>query len=327
MNILLTGGAGYIGSHVSLALINEGHKVTIIDDLSTGHKALIPKKAKFLQCNISDNKKIANLIKNNNFDALIHFAGFVQVEESIKYPKKYFANNTFNSIKLFETCFENNLKKIIFSSTAATYGNQGKNKPIAETNKLNPLNPYGESKLRTENYLLENKNRFNYIILRYFNVAGADPDLRSGLISNKTTHLIKITSEVATGKRDKVIIYGKDYNTPDGTAIRDYIHVSDLADIHLKSLEYLINTKQSNIFNCGYGKGYSVKEVIDTANKITDNLIKYKYGNKRKGDAAIVVSDISKLLNFIDWQPKYNDLNFIIKTAINWETKLDAKNK
>ena len=177
-----------------------------------------------------------------------------------------------------------------------------------------------------ESYLLENKNRFNYIILRYFNVAGADPDLRSGLISNKTTHLIKITSEVATGKRDKVIIYGKDYNTPDGTAIRDYIHVSDLADIHLKSLEYLINTKQSNIFNCGYGKGYSVKEVIDTANKITDNLIKYKYGNKRKGDAAIVVSDISKLLNFIDWQPKYNDLNFIIKTAINWETKLDAKN-
>ena len=171
------------------------------------------------------------------------------------------------------------------------------------------------------------KKNLNYIILRYFNVAGSDPKMRSGLISNKTTHLIKITSEVATGKRDKVIIYGKDYNTPDGTAIRDYIHVSDLADIHLKSLEYLINTKQSNIFNCGYGKGYSVKEVIDTANKITDNLIKYKYGNKRKGDAAIVVSDISKLLNFIDWQPKYNDLNFIIKTAINWETKLDAKNK
>ena len=152
MNILLTGGAGYIGSHVSLALINEGHKVTIIDDLSTGHKELIPKKSKFLQCNISENKKIANLIKNNNFDALIHFAGFIQVEESIKYPKKYFVNNTINSIKLFETCFENNLKKIIFSSTAATYGNQGKNKPIVETDKLNPLNPYGESKLRTENY-------------------------------------------------------------------------------------------------------------------------------------------------------------------------------
>tara|TARA_Y100000590_G_scaffold372143_1_gene435011 strand:- start:4506 stop:5486 length:981 start_codon:yes stop_codon:yes gene_type:complete len=325
VHILLTGGAGYIGSHACLALLDAGHKVTVIDNLSTGHKELIPTEASFLQCNINENDKISNLIRNNNFDALIHFAGFIQVEESVKNPKKYFENNTDNSIKLFETCYKNNLINIIFSSTAAAYGNQETSGPILETNKIQPLNPYGESKVRTENYLL-NANKFNFIILRYFNVAGADLHLRTGLISKKPTHLIKIASEVAVGKRDKIKIFGKDYNTPDGTAIRDYIHVTDLADIHLKSLEYLIKNLKSNIFNCGYGKGFSVKEVIDTANKITNNSIKYEFGNRRPGDAESLISDVSKLQNAINWKPHYNNLETIIESSIKWEKQLYAKN-
>ena len=326
MNILLTGGAGYIGSHVIFALLDNGHSVSVIDDLSTGHKDLLPDNIQFLECNINNKNKVASLIKQNNFDALMHFAAFIKVEESIKNPEKYFTNNTDNAINLFKTCFENNLKNIIFSSTAAAYGNPETNINIPETELLRPLNPYGESKIKTEKFLLQNKDNFKFIILRYFNVAGADPSLRTGLISKNATHLIKITSEVAVGKREKVTIFGNDYNTPDGTAIRDYIHVSDLADIHLKATEYLISNKKSNIFNCGYGKGYSVKEVVDITNKITGGTIKFKYGKRRLGDAENLVADTSKLHQYIDWAPKYNDLSIIIKTAINWERKLNAKN-
>ena len=326
MNILLTGGAGYIGSHVVLAFLDSGHSVSVIDDLSTGHKDLLPDNIQFLECNINNKNKVAALIKQNNFDALMHFAAFIKVEESIKNPEKYFTNNTDNAINLFNTCFENNLKNIIFSSTAAAYGNPETNINIPETELLRPLNPYGKSKIKTEKFLLQNKDRFKFIILRYFNVAGADSDLRTGLISKNATHLIKITCEVAVGKREKVTIFGNDYNTPDGTAIRDYIHVSDLADIHLKATEYLISNKKSNIFNCGYGKGYSVKEVVDITNKITGRIIKFKYGKRRLGDAENLVSDLSKLHQYINWAPKYNDLSTIIETAINWEKKLNAKN-
>jgi UDP-glucose 4-epimerase len=199
------------------------------------------------------------LIKKKKFDAIMHFAGYIQVEESVKFPKKYFENNTENSKKLFDICIRNNLLDIIFSSTAAIYGNSSKSNIISEDCKVNPLNPYGESKVKTEEYLIQqNSKKINFIILRYFNVAGADPKLRSGLISKESTHLIKIASEAAIGKRDKVIIFGNDYDTYDGTAIRDYIHVSDLADIHIKSLDFLLKKQQSQIFNCGYGKGYNL---------------------------------------------------------------------
>ena len=326
MNVLLTGGAGYIGSHVALKLIEEGHDVSIVDNLITGSENLIPKQASFLKCNINNKEKISNLLKNNKFDAIMHFAAFIKVEESVKNPNKYFKNNKDNAINFFETCYENKLTNLIFSSTAAVYGNNKTNKPMSEKMDLNPLNPYGKSKLDVENYLLKNSDRFNYIILRYFNVAGADPELRSGLISNKSSHLIKITSEVAIGKRKKITIYGNDYKTFDGTAVRDYIHVSDLADIHINILNFLKKNKVSNIFNCGYGKGYSVKEVIDAANNITNGSIKYEYGKRRLGDSEILISDVSKLNNLINWEPKYNNLNVILKKAIDWEKKINEKN-
>ena len=228
MKILLTGGAGYIGSHTSLALLDAGHKVTIIDNLSTGNKKLIPSNASFINCNINDVERISNLLNKQKFDALFHFAGYIQVEESTKFPEKYFNNNTENSKILLDNCIKHNLTNIVFSSTAAAYGNPIDNKPISEDSLLKPLNPYGESKIKTELYL-KNNSKLKYIILRYFNVAGADPKMRSGLISKKATHLIKIASEVAVGKRDKITIYGNDYPTSDGSAIRDYIHVSDLS--------------------------------------------------------------------------------------------------
>ncbi len=326
MKILLTGGAGYIGSHVLLSILRNNHDVCIIDDLSTGNKNLIPKNTRHINCNINNEELISNLLQKERFDILLHFAGFIKVEESVKNPDKYFKNNTENAIKLFETCYENGLKNIIFSSTAAAYGNPINSDSIQEDENLKPLNPYGLSKINTEKYLLKNKHKINSVILRYFNVAGADPDLRSGLISDEPTHLIKILSEVAIGKREKIFIYGNDYETKDGTAIRDYIHVSDLADIHLEVAKHLLDKNQSNIFNCGYGKGYSVLEVINAANKITNNKIKFEYTNRRAGDAEKLVSNVAKLHKHINWEPKFNNLDFIIQTAINWEKKINEKN-
>jgi len=323
MKVLVTGGAGYIGSHVAISLIESGYDVTVIDNLSTGNENLIPNKAEFIKCNMNELEKIESIIKKNNFSAIMHFAGSVKVDESIIFPDKYFTNNTKNSEKLFNICFRNNLSNVIFSSTAAVYGNVKQTGLISEKTKLEPLNPYGESKIRTEQYLLKQKSKdINYIILRYFNVAGADPQMRSGLISDKPTHLIKIASEAAVGKRKAVTIFGNDYNTPDGTAIRDYIHVSDLAGIHLKVFEFMIEKKQSEIFNCGYGKGFSVKEVLDVTSKICKKKINIQNGDRRIGDAEILVSDISKIKQMLDWTPKYNKLDFIIKTAIDWELKL-----
>ena len=322
-NILLTGGAGYIGSHVALSLIDKGHKVTIIDSLVTGNKKIIPKKANFVQSDIANIETLESLILNNKFDALMHFAAFVKVEESIDKSNKYFDNNVRKSKILFDTCVKNKLNNIIFSSTAAVYGNKSKF-PIVEDTALSPLNPYSHSKLLAEEYLekLSKENKANYIILRYFNVAGADPLLRSGLIAENPTHLIKVASEVVVKKRDYIEIFGNDYPTPDGTAVRDYISVSDLADVHVLSLDYLLDNNKSLIMNCGYGYGYSVKEILNKINLIIDNPLNIKIGKRRKGDAISLIADIQKIKKILKWEPKHNKLDDILKTAIKWEKKI-----
>jgi len=326
MNVLLSGGAGYIGSHAALSLLDKGHSVHIIDNLSTGSKLLIPKNAKFTNCNINDENKISDVIKSDKFDLLMHFAGFIQVEESVQQPEKYFENNTNNAIKFFNTCKNNGLNKLIFSSTAAAYGSVSEDKLIDEDTYLNPQNPYAESKIRTEKFLFDNQDKFKFIILRYFNVAGADKKLRSGQISKKSTHLIKVLSEVIVGKRDQIEIFGSDYNTPDGTAIRDYIHVSDLADIHSEIAKYLLENLETNLFNCGYGNGFSVLDVINAANNIYQNKIIYKFAKRRDGDVEKLISSNSKILNYINWKPKYNDLKEIINSSVRWEEKINASN-
>ena len=327
-NILLTGGAGYIGSHVANLLLDKGLNVSIIDNLITGNKKLIPSKANFYNCDIDDANSVQKIIKKNEFDIVMHFAGLIRVDESVKLPKKYHLYNYQKAKKFLNICFENNLKKVIFSSTASVYGNPEK-KNVSEKDKVNPLNPYAETKLKLENYLIKESKKQNvkYIILRYFNVAGADEKLRSGLISKFSTHLIKIASEVAVGKKDKLIINGDDYDTKDGSPVRDYIHVSDLADIHIVSARYLFNKNKSNIFNCGYGKGFTVKEVIKTYNKILDKKIKYEIGERRPGDSKLIVANPDKFKKIMKWKPKFNDLKYILKTAYSWEKKLNTKFK
>ena len=323
MKVLVTGGAGYIGSHVSHTLIDKGHKVTIIDNLITGYKELVPKDARLVVCDISDKKKVTEILKNDKFDLIMHFAGLIRVDESVKEPLKYKEYN-FNKAKIFlETCFKNNLNNIIFSSTASVYGNPT-NQKVSEDDELKPLNPYAASKLDLEKFIIEKSktDKIAYIILRYFNVAGADEKMRTGLKSKKSTHLIKIACEVAVNKKDQIIINGNDYNTCDGTPIRDYIHVSDLADIHLITGDYLVKNRKSNLFNCGYGKGYSVKEVIENFNEILDKKIKFKFGPRRPGDSMTIVANTEKFNKYFSWKPKFDNLKYILKTAIQWEKKI-----
>jgi len=321
-NFLLTGGAGYIGSHVAHKLIDEGHKVTIIDNLITGSKKIIPRKAKLIQCDISNKKEITKIIKNNKFDIAMHFAGLIRVDESIKFPKKYDDYN-YKKAKIFiETCFENNLKKIIFSSTASVYGNP-KGKKVSENDKLKPMNPYAKSKLKLEKFIIKKSKEDNikYIILRYFNVAGADSKKRTGMIAKASTNLIKVICEVASGKRKNFVINGNKFNTKDGTTIRDFIHVSDLAEIHNLSAKYLIKNKRSQIFNCGYGKGFSIMDVINNMNIILKNKLTFSVGKPRKKDIYFSVANTRKFNRYFKWKPKYNNLQFILKTALNWEKK------
>ena len=319
-SILVTGGAGYIGSHVANLLLDNDYNVTIIDSLITGNKQLVPKKANFFNCDVSDQKEVTKIINQKKFELVMHFAGLIRVDESVKEPDKYYEFN-YEKAKIFlNTCIKNNLKKIIFSSTASVYGNPKKDN-VSENDLLDPLNPYAKSKLKLENYLIEQskKEDIKYIILRYFNVAGADRKMRTGLISKHSTHLIKIASEVAIGKRDKIIINGDDYDTIDGTAVRDYIHVSDLADIHLISGKHLIANGESDIFNCGYGVGFSVKQVIENYNKILKKKIETTIGIRRTGDSKSVVANANKFYQKFLWEPKYNNLENILYSAYSWE--------
>ena len=323
-NILITGGAGYIGSHVAHLLIDKGYNVTVIDSLITGNKHLVPSKAKLEICDIADIYKISKIIQNNKFDLVMHFAGLIKVDESILYPEKY-NNYNYEKAKIFlDTCLDNQLNKIIFSSTASVYGNTTKDN-VSENDILNPLNPYALSKLKLENYIIDKSKNDNlkYIILRYFNVAGAEDKLRTGLIAKSSTNLIKVICEVATKKKDTLIINGNDYDTLDGTPIRDFIHVSDLAEMHYLSAKYLIKDKKSEIFNCGYGKGFSIMEVVNDMNKILQRTLPTTIGKRRDKDIKSSIANVQKFKNYFDWEPKFNDLKHILKTSYEWEKKLN----
>ena len=321
--ILITGGAGYIGSTVAHYMIDRGYSVTIIDNLITGDKKLVPKKAVLKICDISNKTKIKKIIQSDKFDYVMHFAGLIRVDESVKFPKKYIRNN-FEKTKIFlNTCFENDLFKIIFSSTASVYGDS-MNKKVSENHPINPKNPYAQSKLKVEKFIIDKSKSLpiKYIILRYFNVAGAEKKLRTGLKSNFSTHLIKIASEVALKKKKKLIINGDDYNTKDGTPIRDFIHVSDLAEIHYLSGKSLLNNQKSNIYNCGYGIGYSVKEVVEKFNKILKINLPVIVGPRRKSDSKYLISNPNKFKKKFLWRPKFDNLELIILSSLKWEKKL-----
>ena len=323
MKVLVTGGAGYIGSHVCNLLLDTGYEVTVIDSLITGNKNLIPKKAKLIISDIADEKKIENLITKEKFDIVMHFAGLIRVDESIKEPEKYHKFNYEKAKTFLNVCFKNGINKVIFSSTASVYGNP-KSEKVVESDPLNPLNPYADSKLKLEKFIETESEKFNakYIILRYFNVAGADEKLRCGLISKYSSHLIKVACEVAVGKREKIMINGNDYDTFDGTPIRDFIHVSDLADIHLVSAKHLVDNGKSEIFNCGYGKGYSVKEVIENFNQILNKKINFEMGPRRDGDSKMIIANPEKFEKFFAWKPKFDNIKYILKTAVDWEKKI-----
>ncbi|WP_051428175.1 MULTISPECIES: UDP-glucose 4-epimerase GalE [unclassified Lebetimonas] len=339
-SILVTGGAGYIGSHVvKLLLENSDYDVTVIDNLVSGFKDTIDtlktiRDFQFIEANLSNWNEIEGIFKTKQFDAIIHFAASLIVPESVEKPLKYYLNNTANTANLVNLAVKYGVEKFIFSSTAAVYGEPDikvkseklkvKNVGISEDFPTNPINPYGQSKLFSENIIQDaaKAHGLKYVIFRYFNVAGASPDLMIGQKTKNATHLIKVASECAVGKRDKMYIFGDDYPTPDGTCIRDYIHVVDLADVHINAIEYLDNNK-SDIFNVGYGRGASVKEVIDTMKKVSGVDFKAENAKRRAGDPAMLISDNSKIKEKMKWQPKYDDLGFICKSAYEWEKKLN----
>jgi len=319
-NIFVTGGAGYIGSHTVLSLKEKGYSVIVIDDLSSGHKELLPSDVPLIIGNAGNPTLIEKAIKEYKPEAIFHFAGSIDATESILKPEKYFENNFSVSKSLIETCISNNLNNFIFSSTAAVYG-IGENSPLAEDHKLEPINPYGESKLLVEKFLekISSKSKLKYISLRYFNVAGADPKGRTGEITTKATHLIEIASEVIAGKRDKLMVFGTDYDTPDGTCIRDYIHVSDLANAHIAALSDLMKNKKNRIMNCGYGRGFSVLEIIKTIIKISKSDIIVESAPRRAGDAVTLIANTRKIMETLDWEPKHDSIKEIVGSAIAWE--------
>ncbi|KAA6224667.1 MULTISPECIES: UDP-glucose 4-epimerase GalE [unclassified Campylobacter] len=328
MKILITGGAGYIGSHTLRQFLNTKHELFVLDNLSKGSSIAINdlqklKNFNFIKQDLSDFKGVKELFKKEKFDAVVHFAASIEVFESMQNPLKYYMNNTINTTNLIHSCLEENVNNFIFSSTAATYG-EPKTEIVSETSTLQPINPYGRSKLMSEEVLRDAskaKPEFKHCILRYFNVAGACMDFDIGQRYDKATLLIKVAAECAAGKRDKIFIFGDDYNTRDGTCIRDYIHVDDISSAHLAGLEYLQNN-ESSVFNVGYGHGFSVKEVIETMKMVSGVDFKVEISQRRPGDPSILISNANKIKEKTSWKPKFDDLKLICKSAYEWELKL-----
>ncbi|PAF52248.1 UDP-glucose 4-epimerase GalE [Helicobacter sp. 13S00477-4] len=336
MELLLTGGSGYIGSHTGLEFLTHTTcNITIIDNLSTGFienqaylKDRFPNRVHFIQADLSDTPTIEKILKNTPFDCILHFSGSLIVNESVINPLLYYTNNTCNTISLIKLCVQYQIKNFIFSSTAAVYGEpEASLIPVVESLPLKPINPYGNSKMMLEQVLKDCSMAYdlNYVALRYFNVAGASMQnnlktrIGLGQRSKNATHLIKIACEYITKKRTELFIFGDDYPTFDGTCIRDYIHIDDLANAHLQAYYYLKEHKKSQIFNVGYGIGYSVKEVLQTLKEISKIDFEINITKRRDGDPAILISNNQKILSHTNWKPKYNDLNTIIKSSYEWE--------
>ena len=325
--VLVTGGAGYIGSHAVLALHDAGWPVVVIDNLSTGRREALPMGVPLMVRDIADRTYTASALRRNNVGAIMHFAGSIVVPESVARPLDYYANNTVASHALIAAAVATGVKHILFSSTAATYGSPER-VPIEETDPTRPINPYGASKLMTE-WMLRDCSAaygFNYGALRYFNVAGADPQLRSGQVGKGATHLLKVASEAAIGKRDHVDVFGTDYPTPDGSCIRDYVHVSDLADAHVKALEHMIAHPDENlVLNCGYGKGLSVLEVLDALDAVNEQPVRREVKPRRAGDPPQLVASNRALVETLDWSPRFADIDTIIRHALAWERHLQQR--
>jgi len=322
--VLVTGGAGYIGSHAVLALKDAGWRVAVVDDLSNGSRSAVPADVPFYQGSIAERVLVDSIIDECGIGAIMHFAGSIVVPESVEQPLKYYANNTLASHSLISAAVDAGVKHILFSSTAAVYG-APERVPIVEDDPKLPINPYGASKLMTERMLSDASAAYpvNHGALRYFNVAGADPKGRTGQIGKGSTHLIKIACEAAVGKRPHVAVYGNDYPTPDGTCIRDYIHVSDLAAAHVAALEWLVaNPGEDLVMNCGYGKGLSVLQVLDAVDRLTNEPVKRVMEGRRLGDPPELVADNKRLLETLEWRPAYADIDRIVADALAWERGL-----
>ena len=322
--VLVTGGAGYIGSHAVLALLDRGWPVAVIDSLTTGFRFTVPDGVPFYEGDIEDARLIKRIVAEQKIGAIMHFAGSIIVPESVENPLKYYHNNTAKSRALIASAVDAGVGHLLFSSTAATYGIP-ESSPVREDSPTQPINPYGWSKLMTEQMLADTAaaHAFNYCALRYFNVAGADPKARSGQSTAGATHLIKVAVEAALGMRDSVAVFGTDYDTPDGTVVRDYIHVSDLAEAHVLALAELIARPDDSLtMNCGYGRGFSVLEVLDAVDRVTNMQIERVLAPRRAGDPDSLVSDPTRIKRTIPWVPRHAELDEIVAHALAWERKL-----
>lgn len=323
MGVLVTGGAGFIGSHMVLELLDVGEDVVVLDNLSTGFRWAVPDRAKFVEGDIGDHDLVSRLFLSNSIDAIIHFAGSIVVPESVADPLGYYLNNTCKSRSLIASTIEIKVPHFIFSSTAAVYG-MPKENPVDEDAVLEPISPYGTSKLMTELMLRDTARAHDlrYVALRYFNVAGADPRGRSGQSTAHATHLIKVACETALGERPYLEVFGTDYPTPDGTGIRDYIHVTDLVRAHLDALRYLRAGGKSEVLNCGYGSGFSVRDVIGSVKRVSHSDFPVRMGPRREGDPAAIVAKADRIGRVLGWKPKLNDLDTIVGHALGWEKRL-----
>lgn len=329
MSILVTGGAGYIGSHMVWALVDAGEEVVVVDRLSTGFKWAVAPEAKFINADIGDTEQLRSIISTRDIEMIVHFAGSVVVPDSVSDPLGYYLNNTANSLGLIRTAIDCSVKHIVFSSTAAVYGTPATDAPVSETANLMPESPYGVSKLMTELMLRDTAaaHDLNYAALRYFNVAGADPQGRTGQSTRGATHLIKVATEAALGKRSHVEVFGTDYPTRDGTCIRDYIHVTDLVAAHMQAIHYLRGGGDSLVANCGYGYGYSVHDVLEAVRRAHGVDFDIRTGDRRPGDAVSIVADASKARQLLNWRPEHDNLDEIVGSALAWEAGLSHRNQ